>query len=505
MSQPITSPPTLQIDASAIIAQGLSDITREQQEQVVLHIASEMQQIMGNHKIGREVTGGILPPLCSQLWISEGRRFGGIEIDLRPSSLPAGITVSKIKKLEPEFITRTGVHVQRLNTSGLTYVIDFARRSNLMLPSEVALAFPDEMDEPFSFPLGRTRSGKDVWLSFRDTSHILVGGESRSGKSTWLNAMLAGMLPLNPPQTLNVAFVDGKGVEFLIWDGIPHQVADIATTAERAAIVLESLVREMNRRLTFFRHARVRSLSQYNDLAQAAGGEKLPLMLIVIDEMTNLMVQTPALAQTLTNHLVQLSSQGAALGLILAISTQNPKAEVINTLIRGNLSMRIAFRVAEPNHSRTILGASVKGRGAHQILRTQRGRFMVRYDGDLVEMQGFKVDDDMARSIADELRRSATIRARRLRLSRAPTPVSRDDSVDLVRYVGKAEPMPDGDLELEDIEWEVLRVAKDEMDGGLAINPHAYHPIFAQNLGGIKPDIQKRTGRNITETNPLSH
>jgi DNA segregation ATPase FtsK/SpoIIIE-like protein len=279
------------------------------------------------------------------------------------------------------------------------------------------------------------------------------------------------MLPLNPPQALSVAFIDGKGVEFLIWDGIPHQVAEIATTAEQAAIVLESLVKEMNRRLTFFRHARVRSLSQYNELAHAAGGETLPLMLIVIDEMTNLMVQTPGLAQTLTNHLVQLSSQGAALGLILVISTQNPKAEVINTLIRGNLSLRIAFRVAEANHSRTILGANVRGRGAHQISRTQRGRFMVRYDGDLVEMQGFKVDDDMARSIAEELRRNATIRARRLRLSRTPTPVRRDDSVDLAHYVGEAEPMPEGDLELEDIEWEVLRIARDEMDGALAINP----------------------------------
>jgi hypothetical protein len=138
MSQVVTSSPTHQFDASAVIAQGLGNITREQQEQVILHIASEMQQIMGSHKIGREVTGGILPPLCSQLWISEGRRFGGIEIDLRPASLPAAITVNKIKKLEPEFVTRTGVHVQRLNTSGLTYVIDFARRSNLMLPSEVA-------------------------------------------------------------------------------------------------------------------------------------------------------------------------------------------------------------------------------------------------------------------------------------------------------------------------------------------------------------------------------
>ena len=129
--------------------------------------------------------------------------------------------------------------------------------------------------------------------------------------------------------------------------------------------------------------------------ARGEGEAALPLILVVIDEVSDIALQC-GLRSAFYKNLIRLSSKGAAFGLILVLATQNPKAEVLNTLIRGNMSTRIAFRVSSAEHSRTILGLG----GAQKLPRTIRGRMLARLDESLVELQGFYVSDEEVLALA---------------------------------------------------------------------------------------------------------
>ncbi|MFZ5919072.1 MAG: FtsK/SpoIIIE domain-containing protein [Chloroflexota bacterium] len=179
-------------------------------------------------------------------------------------------------------------------------------------------------------------------------SHILVGGESGSGKSTWLNTMLVALLMAHTPQELQVAIVDPKQVEFQAYAGIPHLFAPIATEVDEAAALTARLLAELDCRRALFAGVLARDLAAYNRVAD----EPLPLLLLIVDEVTDIALQA-GLRSAFYTDLIRLVSKGRAFGLVVVLATQNSKAEVLNTLIRGNLSTRIAFRVTTAEHART--------------------------------------------------------------------------------------------------------------------------------------------------------
>ena len=314
-------------------------------------------------------------------------RYGLLEVDVQ--RLPPRVRIDKLTHAETlhHLTAVVGRPVRKLNTTGLTYCIELQPRPRQRLPRSVAL---DEAHPraPYTIPIGQGPD-KAEWRSLLDTSHILVGGESRSGKSTWLNAMLVALLAAHTPDELRLALVDPKGVEFTPYDGIPHLVRPVAVTPAAASAVTGWLVTEMDRRRDLFAGVYARNLPSYNERARQAGADPLPLVLVVIDEVSDIALQC-GLSSAFYRNLIRLSSKGAAFGLILVLATQNPKAEVLNTLIRGNMSTRIAFRVSTPEHSRTILGRS----GAQELPRTIRGRMLARLDQSLVQLQGFHVPDE---------------------------------------------------------------------------------------------------------------
>lgn len=254
------------------------------------------------------------------------------------------------------------------------------------LPEAVELNHEDLVTIPYSFPLGRSAKGT-TWTTLERTSHILIGGESRSGKSMWLNAALISLLVSNGPEDLKVAIIDPKVVEFNHYRGDPHllQVAGqdaIATEVSEAQAVLLFIEHEIAERARRFTELLARNLGEFNARV-ADKEERLPRILIIIDEVTDIAL-TAGLRSKFYTSLIKIASKGAAFGITLFLATQNPKAEVLNTLIRGNMSTRIAFRVATIEHSKTILGQG----GAHLLPRGLPGRMMVRYDGPLKVLQG---------------------------------------------------------------------------------------------------------------------
>jgi S-DNA-T family DNA segregation ATPase FtsK/SpoIIIE len=313
------------------------------------------------------------------------------EVDVR--QLPVRIE----KLLNPEVAHQMqacldGRRVKVTNSQGLFFGVALEpeeTRRPMRLPRRVTIDPDSQPDGKYLIPVGQGTRGP-VWRSLLETGHILVGGESGSGKSTWLHVMLTALLSAHPPDELQLALIDPKQVEFQLYQGLPHLLAPIATEAQEAPEVTARLSDELDRRRVLFAGVGARNLVNYRHLT----GDPLPLLLLVVDEVTDIAMEA-GLKSAFYKNLIRLVSKGRAFGLVVVMATQNPKAEVLNTLIRGNMSTRIAFRVATSNHSRTILGTS----GAEKIPRAVRGRLVARLDQDLVNLQGFDIKDDQIRSL----------------------------------------------------------------------------------------------------------
>jgi hypothetical protein len=291
-----------------------------------------------------------------------------------------------------------GPRVKVTNSQGLLFGVALEPnepRPTTSLPRRVVLDVESRPTGKYLIPIGQ-RSRGPVWRSLLETSHILVGGESGSGKSTWLHAMLVALLSVHSPAELQVALVDPKQVEFQVYQGVPHLLVPAATEAGEASALTVRLMAELDRRRALFARVGARNLINYGHLT----GEHLPLVLLVVDEVTDIALEA-GLKSSFYKDLIRLVSKGRAFGLVVVLATQNPKAEVLNTLIRGNMSTRIAFRVATGYHSRTILGMS----GAEKIPRSVRGRLVARLGQNLEDFQGFDMTDAQIRTLISRLQR----------------------------------------------------------------------------------------------------
>ncbi|MBN1136274.1 MAG: hypothetical protein JXM73_06800 [Anaerolineae bacterium] len=264
------------------------------------------------------------------------------------------------------------------------------------LPREATLDLGVIPDGRFMVPLGVGHTGPE-WRSLLDLDCILVGGVRGYGKTTFLFAALAALLQRHSLAELRVAIVDPKGFDFALFDGVPHLWGERATDAEEAARLLADLVAEMNDRGEQFARLGVRHLEAFNEMSP----EPLPLLLVVVDEVTDLMLEAGKQAGALQRDLVRLISKGRAAGIILLVATQNPKSEVFSTLARGNFRTRIAFWVSEAVMSRTILN-----RGGAEHLPQVRGRMLVLMEGqgeEPLELQGYWLDDEAIKAVVGEL------------------------------------------------------------------------------------------------------
>jgi hypothetical protein len=264
------------------------------------------------------------------------------------------------------------------------------------LPRQVSLDLEVVPEGRFMVPLGVGCDGP-VWRSLPDLDCILLGGVRGYGKTTFLFSALVALLQQHGPHELQVVIVDPKGFDFSLFDGVPHLWAERATDADNAACLLADLVAEMEDRGEQFARFGVRNLEAFNE----ASPEALPLLLVVVDEVTDLMLEAGRQAAALQRCLVRLISKGRAAGIVLLVATQNPKSEVFSTLARGNFKTRIAFWVSEAVMSRTILNRG----GAEQLPQVQ-GRMLALVEGqsgEPLELQGFYLADGAVKSIVGEL------------------------------------------------------------------------------------------------------
>ncbi len=307
-----------------------------------------------------------------------------LEVDTQ--RLPHGVHVRDLVKAETlhDLTAATHYPVRVLNTTGVTYVVLLQQVKRVELPKKVTLedALIHHPGTAFTFPLGQGPSGP-VWETLR--GHYLVAGETGAGKTTWLQAAIWSLAVRNAPETLQMILVDPKGVDLIAFSDFPHLTMPVASTVEEATAAIAHLADEIIRRREAFRSVIAADLETYNERSVAP----LPRIFAVVDEVTNL-VLTAGLKSPLMRDLITVTSMGRSFGIHLVLATQNPKAAVIDTLVRENLGARVAFRVTTSQHSRTILGLP----GAERLPRIP-GRMLVRLgDGHLHVLQGYQVSQE---------------------------------------------------------------------------------------------------------------
>ncbi|MDA0677262.1 MAG: DNA translocase FtsK, partial [Chloroflexi bacterium] len=209
-------------------------------------------------------------------------------------------------------------------------------------------------------PLGLGSGGEPVFADLAKMPHTLIAGATGSGKSVCINAIITGLLMSRSPAQARMVMIDPKRVELTPYAGIPHLYTPVVVEADRAVATLKALIAEMMGRFRVLEKAGVKNIVAFNERS----AEKMPYLVILVDELADLMLQAGNEVERL---LVRLAQLGRATGVHLVVATQRPSVDVVTGLIKANFPSRISFAVMSQIDSRTVLdspgGEKLLGRG----------------------------------------------------------------------------------------------------------------------------------------------
>ena len=284
--------------------------------------------------------------------------------ELQPS---AGVKISRITSLADDIALRlatTGVRIEAPIPNKAAVGIEVPNRVAQSVSLRGMLDCPafSQAKSRLTVALGRDIAGKPVFADLTKMPHLLIAGTTGSGKSVCTNSMIQSVLYKASPEEVRMLLIDPKRVEFGVYNGIPHLLVPVVTDPRKAAGALGWAVTEMLKRYQMFAENNVRDLESYNALARKSDTlHPLPLILIVIDELSDLMMSA---ANEVEDAIVRLAQMARAAGMHLVIATQRPSVDVITGLIKANIPSRLALTVASAVDSRTILDSG----GAEKLL-----------------------------------------------------------------------------------------------------------------------------------------
>ncbi len=228
---------------------------------------------------------------------------------------------------------------------------------------------------PLLIALGKGISGKALYVNMAKLPHLLIAGTTGSGKSSTIHAVIQSLLFRNSPYDLKLIMIDPKKVELTLYNDIPHLYTPVITTAKKTIQTLNWAVQEMERRYDILEAESEQDIRAYHNKVYAPALEKvkkgtldeenmpdkLPYIVIIIDELADIMMTYP---KELESGIVRLAQKSRAVGIHLILSTQRPEVKVITGLIKANIPSRVALKVASQIDSRTI----IDGAGAEKLL-----------------------------------------------------------------------------------------------------------------------------------------
>ena len=252
-----------------------------------------------------------------------------------------------------------------------------------------------------SFAVGKDIGGKCIVGNIAKLPHLLIAGTTGSGKSVCTNSLIISLLYKASPEEVRLIMVDPKMVELGIYNGIPHLLIPVVTDPKKAAGALQWAVTEMMKRYRMFAEVGVRDLASYNaKAARTEGMEKMPQVVVVIDELADLMLVA---AKEVEESICRVAQMGRASGMHLIIATQRPSADVITGLMKANIPSRIAFAVASAMESRIILDTQ----GAEKLVGRGDMLYFPLGSGKPTRVQGCLISDQEVASVVDFVKQNS--------------------------------------------------------------------------------------------------
>lgn len=310
------------------------------QKRQMVELARKLEEILQSFSVKAEVLEVVKGPVVN--------RF---EIQLEP-----GTKISKITGLSDDIALNMAVPQVRVapipGKSTVGIEIPNKEKDSVTLQEILRSKEYKNVSSELAVALGKDISGKAVVADLAQMPHLLIAGSTGSGKSVCINAIIASLLFNATPDEVKLLMVDPKVVELSNYNGIPHLILPVVTDPKKAALALGWAVNEMTRRYEVFAQAKVKDIHSFN---KKMPEDKLPRIVVIIDELADLMMIAPAQVE---DSIARLSQMARAAGIHLIVATQRPSAEVITGQIKTNIPSRISFAVSSAIDSRIILDLS---------------------------------------------------------------------------------------------------------------------------------------------------
>jgi S-DNA-T family DNA segregation ATPase FtsK/SpoIIIE len=386
---------------------------------VIKETSRRLVETLGHFGIQAEVTDAV-----------SGPRVTRYELQLAP-----GTKVSRVSALRDDLAyalaAREEIRIIAPIPGKQAVGVEVANpNANIVTLGDIYKGFPADAG-PLMAWLGIDIGGSAVYVDLARMPHVLVAGSTGTGKSVCLNVLLASLLLRSTPEELRIILIDPKKVELNHYEGIPHLLTPVVTNMKNASAVLSNVVKEMESRYELMGQDKARNIRDWNAIREARGDKPMPSILVLIDELADLMMVSPAEVE---DAVIRLAQKSRAVGIHLVLATQRPSVDVITGMIKANVPSRIAFAVSSQIDSRVILDAT----GAESLLG--HGDMLFRPIGTsrLQRLQGAYVTEAELLEITDHWRRQGRPELREDLLERPE--VEEDDPLDpgADELIGKA-------------------------------------------------------------------
>ena len=352
-----------------------------------------LEQVLKDFKINGKVVEVHVGPTVVQyeLEIASGTRVNKI------TSINREISLALAKK-----DVRIEAPIPGKNTVGIEFANDTPSPVSFyeIISSKQML---NAMDKKLMVPLGKSIMGDIGVCEINKMPHLLIAGTTGSGKSVCVNGIICSILMRAKPDEVKLVMVDPKVVELSVYNGVPHLLRPVVTDPKQASIALAKMVAEMERRYQVFSESQTKNIEGYNSYIEKqnqsildpdAKKEKMPYIVIIIDELADLMMVA---AKEVEDSILRITQKARAAGMHLIVATQRPSTDVITGLIKANIPSRIAFSVGSGIDSRTILDQT----GAENLLGKGDMLFLPIGMNSPLRIQGSFITDDEIKRIID--------------------------------------------------------------------------------------------------------
>ena len=325
--------------------------TAKNSKKAITDTASKLQRTLHSFGVSAKVENVSVGPTITRY-------------ELKPAE---GVRVSKIANLADDIALNLAAESIRIEApipgkQAVGIEIPNKEKDMVALRDIIADEKFQKAKSKLAFAVGRDAAGETIVADIAKMPHVLIAGSTGSGKSVCINTLITSIIYKAKPSEVKLVMVDPKVVELSVYNGIPHLLIPVVTDPKKAAGALAWAVQEMVNRYHLFAEKNVRDITGYNEALENEGiEEKLPQIVIIIDELADLMMVA---AKDVEDAICRLAQMARAAGMHLVIATQRPSVDVITGVIKANIASRIAFAVTSGVDSRTIIDSI----GAEKLL-----------------------------------------------------------------------------------------------------------------------------------------